>query len=269
MENIREIYVRMGSNLKTLREYYNYTQERLAELLGKSQPTLSKYENGESINFETVVEICKIFEVPISEFIGSDIKIDVDTRLDKKINKCKKVGQELEIIEQKIFSNETFFLYYINTRTRKVSKAVLITNKIEEGCKCVDFIFEDSMNEAEQQLYEGHLVAGIQHYYFYIENAARNEKGMFITYRYPLKDSKKPLGLLGFLISLSHGNVRPCVQKCILSSEEFKTDNVDIEHFLKMESDYECKMNTEYVKYLDPKSDEEVYDKIKSYLKMD
>ena len=54
--------------LKSMRDAAGYTQEQMAELLGKPQSYISKYENGERrLDFIEVLEICDALHVSIQE----------------------------------------------------------------------------------------------------------------------------------------------------------------------------------------------------------
>lgn len=60
-----------ADNLVELRKYHNYSQEELAEMLGVSRQTLSKYETGESL---PDIEKCKLladaFSVTMDDLIS-------------------------------------------------------------------------------------------------------------------------------------------------------------------------------------------------------
>ena len=56
----------IGSNLKYLRDKYDYTQEQFAEKLGVSRQTIAKWENGESLpDIERCAEIAIMFSVSL------------------------------------------------------------------------------------------------------------------------------------------------------------------------------------------------------------
>ncbi len=64
-----------AKNLTDLRKYNNYSQEELAEKIGVSRQTLSKYETGESL---PDIKICKLladaFEVSVDDLISYNKK---------------------------------------------------------------------------------------------------------------------------------------------------------------------------------------------------
>lgn len=56
----------ISSNLKYLRDKYDYTQEQFAEKLGVSRQTIAKWENGESLpDIERCAEIAMMFNVSL------------------------------------------------------------------------------------------------------------------------------------------------------------------------------------------------------------
>ena len=60
-----------SNRLKELRVNANYTQQQIAEMLGMKQQSYTRYENntGEP-NLDTVVKLCKIFDVSSDYLLG-------------------------------------------------------------------------------------------------------------------------------------------------------------------------------------------------------
>ena len=64
-----------SENLIELRKLNNYTQEDLAELIGVSRQTLSKYETGESLpDIEKCKQLAEVFSVTIDDLISYEKK---------------------------------------------------------------------------------------------------------------------------------------------------------------------------------------------------
>lgn len=62
LEKYRE---RIGRNIRTVREFKKISQAPLCERIGKSQPALSRYENGQSsMTLDIFFEICQYLDVP-------------------------------------------------------------------------------------------------------------------------------------------------------------------------------------------------------------
>lgn len=63
--------INMGSNIRELRKRNNITQERLAEYLGVTYQTVSKWENGTSLpSISLLPSIANIFNISIDEVIA-------------------------------------------------------------------------------------------------------------------------------------------------------------------------------------------------------
>ncbi|MBO7564069.1 MAG: helix-turn-helix domain-containing protein [Clostridiales bacterium] len=62
-----------SENLIELRKYHDYSQEELAEMIGVSRQTLSKYETGESLpDIEKCKLLADVFSVTIDDLINRE-----------------------------------------------------------------------------------------------------------------------------------------------------------------------------------------------------
>ncbi len=62
-----------SDNLIELRKYHDYSQEELAEMIGVSRQTLSKYETGESLpDIEKCKLLADVFSVTIDDLINHE-----------------------------------------------------------------------------------------------------------------------------------------------------------------------------------------------------
>lgn len=60
-----------AENLIELRKYHNYSQEELAEMIGVSRQTMSKYETGESLpDIEKCKQLANAFGVTVDDLIS-------------------------------------------------------------------------------------------------------------------------------------------------------------------------------------------------------
>ena len=104
--------MKFGENLYALRKSAKMSQEILAEKVGVSRQSVSKWENGEAYpEMDNILKICKIFHCKINDLIHDDIQ-DIDS-LDEEI-KMKVVKLEKE--KQK--------------RLKVISKIIKIISKI-------------------------------------------------------------------------------------------------------------------------------------------
>lgn len=68
---IRDFRVRIGSSIRRLREEERISAQFLAKVLGVTQPTISRIENGTaSISAEKLCFLAKSFNHPLSYFVG-------------------------------------------------------------------------------------------------------------------------------------------------------------------------------------------------------
>ncbi len=74
MENVNLI---IGNNIKELRKLNKMTQYDLAEKLNYSNKAVSRWESGEVIpDVQTLVNICEIFEIPISKIFEEKLQLE-------------------------------------------------------------------------------------------------------------------------------------------------------------------------------------------------
>lgn len=91
-----------GMFLKELRKGKNLTQEQLAELLGVSNRSVSRWENGVNMpDFDLVIELANYFEVSIEEFLDGERRIEM---VDKKTEEAILKVAEYESSEKMRFS---------------------------------------------------------------------------------------------------------------------------------------------------------------------
>ena len=92
---------KIGAFLRELRREKNLTQEQLAEVLGVTNRSISRWENGVNMpDFDLVIEIANYFEVSIDELLDGERK---DTMIDKETEaKLLKVADYENAEKQKI-----------------------------------------------------------------------------------------------------------------------------------------------------------------------
>lgn len=259
--DLEDIKQRIGNNIRILREYKKISQKNLYEYLNKSQPTLSRYENGQAtMSLDTLYKICYYLEVPIVDMLTKDLNLEYCVYLEKTSLITHSENY------QHYFENCSLNLYYMSTSQENyVVEAPLISGERTPE-NYIPFLFEVMHNSPDKQIYEGKIVFEAQHVYFYIENKNRDERGLIITYLYSQKNKPNPIGLLGLMISTSHGfEQRPCVQKCIITSQKLDLDS--LRAFLQITSDESKSINKKFISFLDKSSDKNFYDWISSFSK--
>lgn len=79
--------MKFGENLRNLRKRKNISQEMLAEKVGVSRQSVSKWETGDAYpEMNNILELCKIFHCHINELVNDSI-LDVD-ELDDDVKSC-------------------------------------------------------------------------------------------------------------------------------------------------------------------------------------
>ncbi len=111
--------MRFCDNLKALRKAENISQERLAEKVGVSRQSVSKWETGEAYpEMPNIVALCTVFHCEITDLINSSIS---DAGSFKESSK-----KEKEMKESKELQKEPA----IDAKFKKVSKAARFFAKI-------------------------------------------------------------------------------------------------------------------------------------------
>ena len=92
----------LGDNLKKLRKEYNLSQEQLADKLGVSRQSVSKWESNLAYpEMDKVLQICKMFNLNIDELLNQDIK-NVNENKKSKLTINKYIDDFLEFVTKTI-----------------------------------------------------------------------------------------------------------------------------------------------------------------------
>lgn len=120
--------MRFCDNLKALRKAENISQERLAEKVGVSRQSVSKWENGEAYpEMSNIVALCTVFRCEITDLINSQISDAASF----KNNPKKENNMKEEKSSKKAERPE------INQKFIKISKTVRALARIGMICSIV------------------------------------------------------------------------------------------------------------------------------------
>ncbi len=88
--------IKTGAFLKELRKEKNLTQEQLAEILGTTDRSVSRWENGKNMpDISLLVELAELYEVDIREIIdGGRRKADMNAELKDNLLKVAEYEEE-------------------------------------------------------------------------------------------------------------------------------------------------------------------------------
>ena len=123
-----QFYKKLGTKIKTIREYLDLSQEKLAKPLNMSRVTLSQIENGErKLTAEEIANIAKIFNITTDVLL--DLKKDVEVILEKpkQTNMKKITGIRINVPRKRVAKFKEVLLYILNKVGSKpnVGEAVL------------------------------------------------------------------------------------------------------------------------------------------------
>ena len=80
----RSNLMKFGENLRVLRKSKNMSQETIAEKVGVSRQSISKWENGEAYpEMKNILSLCDIFHCKINDLVHNNLT-DIDS-LDEEI----------------------------------------------------------------------------------------------------------------------------------------------------------------------------------------
>lgn len=98
----------IAKNILFYRKKYGYTQSQLGELLGVRNTSVSNWETGDnSIDIETLLKLCKIFNVELNDMYGQYGKKDDLTEKEKKIIEAYRTKKEMQPAIDKLLLSES------------------------------------------------------------------------------------------------------------------------------------------------------------------
>lgn len=114
--------MKFGDNLKKLRKTKRLSQETLAEKVGVSRQSVSKWETGESYpEMNNILELCKIFHCKINDLVHENLT-DINS-LDEEIKMSIVKFKEEKQIKVKVLSKAIYII-------SKIMKVILIISAL-------------------------------------------------------------------------------------------------------------------------------------------
>lgn len=100
---------KIGGFLRELRKERGLTQEQLSEILGVTNRSISRWENGVNLpDFDLVIEITKYFDVKIEDFLDGERKMgQMDKREEENLLRTADYCNE----EKEVFSKRLHWLF--------------------------------------------------------------------------------------------------------------------------------------------------------------
>lgn len=102
---------KVGKFLKELRNEKSVTQAELAEVLGVSNRSISRWENGTTMpDFDLLIEMAKYYDVEVGEILDGERKEDI---MDKKTEKLMLKIADYNNVERNFFSKRMCIMFTI------------------------------------------------------------------------------------------------------------------------------------------------------------
>lgn len=121
--------MKFGDNLKTIRKNNKMSQEQLAEKVGVSRQSVSKWENGEAYpEMHNILQLCKIFNCKINDLVHTEMS-DISSLDEEIIMNVVKFNQEKQK-QVKTLSNVIGLIGKIGSIVLKVAIVFVIVAMI-------------------------------------------------------------------------------------------------------------------------------------------
>ncbi len=215
-----------GENIKRLRKEKELTQETLADFLGVSFQTISKWERGETYpDITTLPIISRFFNISIDDLLGVN-----KSREEEKINECLKLYDEMKLKDitstynkfqnaVKEFPNDFRILIrymellyevkgFVQGEYKDISKEIAsIYEKIQNHCT------DDNIRIRSKVIMISHLLT--------LYHCVPNEEGKYRVYKEYLKQAEE---IVSTLPSIND------TKELMLMSLAFDTENYNTTH---------------------------------------
>ena len=142
--------MKFGENLYTLRKKQKITQEKLAEKIGVSRQSVSKWENGTAYpEMNRIFELCKIFHCKLNDLVNENIldfdSFDKEVKMNvvkfnkdkqnklkivsKTISICSKMLQVITIIISAVMIMSMLFIPSVINNTNMDNERIIVADK--------------------------------------------------------------------------------------------------------------------------------------------
>jgi len=136
--------IEIGRKIKKLREERGISQQRLAELMGVSRPTISQIENGErKICIDELMKLSEIFGISVEILLGLEKQPEVILK-EKKKEKKTKPQIRINVPQKNLEKFKEVFLYILNKVGSKPNIGETVIYKL---LYFIDFNFYEKYEE--------------------------------------------------------------------------------------------------------------------------
>jgi transcriptional regulator with XRE-family HTH domain len=131
----------LGENLKRMRKSRNITQEELAEILGVTFQSVSRWERGDCYPDITLLPgLANFFDVSVDALLGM-AALDEAVTLCERVLKCR--------TNEKVRSTTRSNLCYLYTITGRLEKAVMLARTLPHIWECRELLLPDLLEGPE------------------------------------------------------------------------------------------------------------------------
>ena len=139
-----KVYKELGNRIKKLREERGISQQRLADLLGVSRPTISQIEAGErKVSADELLKISEIFDVSVEHLLGLKKEPEVVIQEAKKKRKIKPQVR-INVPQKNLEKFKEVLLYILNKVGSKPNIGETVIYKL---LYFIDFDFYEKYEE--------------------------------------------------------------------------------------------------------------------------
>ncbi|MCK4522913.1 helix-turn-helix transcriptional regulator, partial [Candidatus Aerophobetes bacterium] len=111
---MNKIYIKLAQRVKELRQRFGINQQRLAELLQVSRPTISQIENRERrISADELIKLSETFNLSVESLLDLEKQPEVILREGKKGRKVKPQIR-INVPQKNLEKFKEVFLYILN-----------------------------------------------------------------------------------------------------------------------------------------------------------
>lgn len=187
----------LGKNIRNYRKSKNMSIQDLGTAIGKSKPTVARYENGEIVmDMITILEICNVLNIDINDICELSVQ-----SLEKDIN-------------ENPFNSNLIYLYYIS------KEGIIISSlEIEEKKYANYVLMKNGINGKNyKQDYTGVLESNYNTAFICLTNAINNPGLDKFQVEIDLH-SKVNNMYYGLFLGISDYTHKPTARKCIASTK--------------------------------------------------
>ncbi|RLB04698.1 MAG: XRE family transcriptional regulator [Deltaproteobacteria bacterium] len=139
-----KVYKELGNRIKKLREERGISQQRLADLLGVSRPTISQIEAGErKVSADELLKFSEVFDISVEELLGLKREPEIVIREAKKKRKIKPQVR-INVPQKNLEKFKEVLLYILNKVGSKPNIGETVIYKL---LYFIDFDFYEKYEE--------------------------------------------------------------------------------------------------------------------------